>query len=133
MNMRSIFRRNLLLLGLLSAGSLFFFIFSLAASYYRSHPDYPPFLLRINEVCTVNPGVNAGEAYIYEDYIELYNPSDQEISLEHVFWILPFFLPRAVFIRLPLPWSFSAQKVSLSIIPWTEASLRRRITFTVSL
>ena len=85
MNMRSIFRRNLLLLGLLSAGSLFFFIFSLAASYYRSHPDYPPFLLRINEVCTVNPGVNAGEAYIYEDYIELYNPSDQEISLEHVF------------------------------------------------
>ena len=30
--------------------------------------------LRINEICTVNPGTAIGEATTYEDYIELYNP-----------------------------------------------------------
>lgn len=85
MNARFISRRSRLLLGLLAAGSSLFLIFSLTASYYRAHPDYPVFLLRINEVCTVNPGTKAGESYIYEDYIELYNPSDTEISLENLF------------------------------------------------
>ena len=37
--------------------------------------------LRINEICTVNPGTAIGEATTYEDYIELYNPTDETISL----------------------------------------------------
>lgn len=85
MKMGAIHRRNLLLLSLLAAGSLFFLISFIFAAYYRAHPDEPAFLLRINEVCTVNPGTNAGEAFIYEDYIELYNPSDIDISLKHLY------------------------------------------------
>ena len=30
--------------------------------------------LRINEVCTINPGTREGGSTTYEDYIELYNP-----------------------------------------------------------
>lgn len=37
--------------------------------------------LRINEICTVNPGTAIDEATTYEDYIELYNPTDETISL----------------------------------------------------
>ncbi|MEH2960356.1 CotH kinase family protein [Candidatus Merdisoma sp. JLR.KK006] len=85
MKMGLIPRRNLLLLSLLTAGSLFFLISSVSASYYQAHPDEPAFLLRINEVCTINPGTKTGEAFIYEDYIELYNPSDTEISLDHLY------------------------------------------------
>ena len=40
MNMRSIFRRNLLLLGLLSAGSLFFFIFFLITLRLTLQPTF---------------------------------------------------------------------------------------------
>ena len=85
MNICPVSRRNLFLIGLLTVGSLLFFFSSLTASYYRAHPEHPAFLLRINEICTVNPGTKAGDAYIYEDYIELYNPTDMDISLEHVF------------------------------------------------
>lgn len=85
MNMGTIPRRNLLLLSLLTAGSLFFLISFISASYYQAHPEDPAFLLRINEVCTINPGTRAGESFIYEDYIELYNPSEAEVSLEHLY------------------------------------------------
>ena len=85
MTSHTIYRRNLLLLSLFIIGSLFFGLFFVLASYYQAHPSNPAFLLRINEVCTVNPGTEDGENVTYEDYVELYNPSDREVSLEHVF------------------------------------------------
>lgn len=83
--MKPLHRRNLLLLSLFITGSFLFGIFFLLSSYYRAHPANPAFLLQINEVCTVNPGTADGEGIIYKDYVELYNPSDRDISLEHVF------------------------------------------------
>lgn len=40
--------------------------------------------LRINEICTVNPGTEIGEATTYEDYIELFNPTGETISLREL-------------------------------------------------
>lgn len=85
MNLGIFSRRNRLLLGLLFSGILFFFVSSLSAAYYKKHFEYPAFFLRINEVCTVNPGTLAGETLVYKDYIEIYNPSDRSVSLEHLF------------------------------------------------
>lgn len=85
MNFQNIHRRNLFLLGLLLTGSLLFLILFLTATYYQAHPSNPALLLRINEVCTVNPGTVDGDSFTYKDYVELYNPSEQDISLEHVF------------------------------------------------
>ncbi|MCI9681654.1 MAG: hypothetical protein HFI26_09735 [Lachnospiraceae bacterium] len=85
MTSHTICRRNLLLLSLFITGSLFFGLFFVLASYYQAHPSNPAFLLRINEVCTINPGTEDGENVTYEDYVELYNPSDREVSLENVF------------------------------------------------
>ena len=85
MNSRNIQRRNLFLLGLLAAGSFLFLVLYFFASYYHAHPANPAFYLRINEVCITNPGTSDGEELIYRDYVELYNPSNQEVPLEHIF------------------------------------------------
>ena len=85
MNFGIFSRRNRLLLGLLFSGILFFFVSSFSAAYYKKHFEYPAFFLRINEVCTVNPGTLAGETLVYKDYIEIYNPSESSVSLEHLF------------------------------------------------
>ena len=45
----------------------------------------PVLSLRINEVCTINPGTQEGGSTTYEDYIELYNPSDETVSLEGLY------------------------------------------------
>lgn len=85
MNSRNIHRRNLLLSGLLLAGSLLFLTFFLLSSYYQAHPSNPALLLKLNEICTVNPGISDSGSIVYSDYVELYNPSDQAVSLEHIF------------------------------------------------
>ena len=85
MNSRNIKRRNLSLLGLFAAGSFLFLAFYLFAAYYQAHPANPAFFLRINEVSIANSGTPDGDGLTYRDYVELYNLSDQEVSLEHVF------------------------------------------------
>lgn len=85
MNFRNIHRRNMLLLGLFLTGSLLFLTFFLLSSYYRTHPANPALLLKLNEVCTVNPGTPDNGSITYRDYVELYNPSEQEVSLEHIY------------------------------------------------
>ena len=85
MNIRKISRRSLLSLSLLAGGALLLILFSFFGFRRQEHPDDPVFLLRINEVCTVNPGTAAGESYTFEDYIELYNPSPKDISLAHLY------------------------------------------------
>lgn len=70
-------RRNLILVGLLLAGSLCFAILS------RIQKN-PALSLVINEVCTYNAGTDAGSSVSYEDYIEIYNPTEHHISLENI-------------------------------------------------
>lgn len=87
MKSQAIRRRNLLLLSLFTTGSFLYGFFFLIASYYQNQapPVNPALFLQINEVCAVNPGTFDGENVTYKDYVELYNPSDQEVSLEHVY------------------------------------------------
>ncbi len=85
MNIRGLSRRSLLSLVLLLAGALLLILFFFFGFCRQERRDDPVFLLRINEVCTVNPGTASGESYTYEDYIELYNPSSEEISLAHLY------------------------------------------------
>ncbi|MCI8418415.1 MAG: hypothetical protein HFI33_13145 [Lachnospiraceae bacterium] len=81
-------RRNLSLVLLLLTGIfVLFWVSQLADSKSQqtfSDPSCPPMdlSLEISEVCPANPGTLAGNSTIYEDYIELYNPSDEAISLE---------------------------------------------------
>ncbi len=81
-------RRNLSLALLLLAGAFVLFGAShLSNSGVRQAsgiPSSPPIALtlEISEVCSANSGTTAGASTTYEDYIELYNPSDRTISLE---------------------------------------------------
>lgn len=45
----------------------------------------PALSLRINEICTINPGTQESGNTTYEDYIELYNPTDQPVSLNGMY------------------------------------------------
>jgi len=73
----TVWQRNLILPGLLLLGTFVFFLFS-------RHQKNPAYSLKINEICTLNTGTNDGMSVMYADYIELYNPTDQEISLENL-------------------------------------------------
>lgn len=45
----------------------------------------PVLSLRINEICTINPGTQTDGTTTYEDYIELYNPTEETVSLKGVY------------------------------------------------
>ncbi|MCI9135643.1 MAG: hypothetical protein HFI31_15890 [Lachnospiraceae bacterium] len=47
--------------------------------------DFPQASLQISEVCYANPGTTLGDCVVYEDYIELYNPSSLSVSLEGLY------------------------------------------------
>lgn len=85
MNLSSFWKRNRKFLGLLTAGFLFFPAFSLMEENLAHKPVNPALLLRINEVCASNPGMQAEDILLFEDYIELYNPSEEPISLNHLY------------------------------------------------
>lgn len=74
--------RSIAYLSLLSVGLLFFLILSLLTERETVQPKNPAASLRINEVCIANPGTPLGDSVTYEDYIELYNPTDETISLD---------------------------------------------------
>lgn len=59
---------------------LYFLYVQVEAEEYTS--ENPVGAVQINEVCTVNPGTPVGDSVIYEDYIELYNPTKERISLD---------------------------------------------------
>ena len=42
-------------------------------------------LITINEICIANTGTEVSGSVIYEDYIELYNPTDETLSLEGLY------------------------------------------------
>ncbi len=76
-------RCNLVLAILLAAGILFLIRIRLYG--FKGFLDNPVYSLQINEVCTVNPGTDAGGSVTYEDYIELYNPTPYAVSLENLY------------------------------------------------
>lgn len=68
-------------MGLLTAGFLFFPAFALMEENLAHKPVHPALLLRINEICASNSGMQTDGGLLFDDYIEIYNPSDQSISL----------------------------------------------------
>ena len=81
----SVRKQALFLVRLITAG-LFLMLFFLFLWKYRNGLYTDPVLsLRINEICTINPGTQENDTVTYEDYIELYNPTDQAVSLEGLY------------------------------------------------
>lgn len=85
MKLSSFRKRNWRFLVILVSGMLFFPAFFLMENYVAGQTANPALRLCINEVCTRNPGTDTEGYTSYEDYIELYNPTDQEISLENMY------------------------------------------------
>ena len=81
MNSSWIHKRNRIFSGLIFLILLLLILFFLLPRKHAQHTN-PALSLRINEVCARNPGTLAGENTTYEDYIELYNPTEEAISLE---------------------------------------------------
>ena len=79
-------RKQSLFWARLTTAGLFLMLFFLFLWKYENGLYTDPVLsLRINELCTVNPGTQENDTVTYEDYIELYNPTDQAVSLEGLY------------------------------------------------
>ena len=81
----SVRRHALFPVSLFAAGLFLVLFFFFVWKYQNGLYTDPALSLRINEICTINPGTQEGESTIYEDYIELYNPTEQAVSLEGLY------------------------------------------------
>ena len=88
MNIFSVRKHALFWVRLFTAGLFLVFLFFFLWKYRHGFYGAPALSLRINEICTMNPGmqdINDEDATIYDDYIELYNPGDTAVSLEGLY------------------------------------------------
>ena len=81
----SVRKHALLWARLFTAGLFLVLLFFVFRKYENGLYTDPVLSLRINEVCTINPGTTEGDSVTYEDYIELYNPTSQAVSLEGLY------------------------------------------------
>lgn len=85
MKNRSPRRRNLLSIRIFSVVLLLLVLAFGVWKYKSGYYSDPVLSLCINEVCAINPGTETESGITYEDYIELYNPTRETVSLDGLF------------------------------------------------
>lgn len=85
MKNRSPRQRNLLSIRIFTITLLLFVLAFGILKYESGHYTDPVLSLCINEICTINPGTETENGITYEDYIELYNPTRETVSLDGLF------------------------------------------------
>ena len=85
MNVFSARQRSLTWVRFFTAALFLVFLFFFLWKYRNGLYTDPVLSLRINEICTINPGTPEGDSVTYEDYIELYNPTEEAVSLDGLY------------------------------------------------
>ena len=78
-------RRSMMLIRLFTAALFFVFLFFFFWKYDNGLYTDPVLSLRINEVCVTGLKTLEGDTAVYEDYIELYNPTEEYVSLDGLY------------------------------------------------